>query len=94
MVDALLMLLAVARVTRMVTTDTITQSLRTRVIDTFGERSNVTYLVFCSWCSSVYVGAVGGAAWWMWHGSSALTAVTLALGASYAAGFLNSKADD
>lgn len=93
-VDALLTPLAVARVTRLITSDMITNPLRIWLVGYFGTDSKVSYLIMCDWCSSIYVGAVAGAAWWAWSGSSVFTGIVLALSGSYAAGFLNSKVDD
>lgn len=45
--------LAVARLTRLVTEDTITEPLRERLSD----RERLHYLITCPWCSSPYIAA-------------------------------------
>jgi hypothetical protein len=62
--------LAVARVTRIITADKITEGLRGRVIrwadrragidpaDPFAPTPLLSYFVTCPWCVSIYVGAV------------------------------------
>jgi len=85
------MALAVARVTRLVTTDRITQAPRNALLRKLDPEGLTAYLLVCSWCSSVYVGAAGAvvgslAGWWTWT-----TAVPAALAFSYIAGFLASR---
>jgi hypothetical protein len=86
-----LMTLAVARVTRLITSDRITEAPRNAVIRRLDPDGLFAYLLVCSWCSSVYVGAAGAAAgalagWWSWT-----MAVPAALAFSYVAGFLASR---
>lgn len=83
--------LATARLTRLVTTDRITQAPRRWALHKLPAESLGAYLLVCDWCVSVYVGAaVAGAgalagAWpWTW-----MAPVTLAL--SYVAGWLAGK---
>lgn len=93
----LLMTLAVARVTRLITTDVLFEEPRNRLIrrilraDPEGVlRNKVAYLVICDWCASVYVGAAGAGAWYAWHGTMPFMVTTAALAASYVTGFLAS----
>lgn len=83
--------LATARLTRLVTSDRLTQAPRHWVVRRLPEGSLLAYLVVCDWCVSVYVGgavAVAGAvagAWpWTW-------AAPAALAFSYVAGWLAAR---
>jgi len=96
-VDALTLItaaLATARITRLITTDTITEPIRVSAVRRLGVDSKIAYVIVCDWCSSMYVGAGVAASWWVWGDTKIWLASALALSASYAAGFLNSKADD
>lgn len=92
--------LAVARVTRLVTADKITEGLRGRVIrwadrragvdpaDEFPPTPLLAYLVTCPWCVSIYVGAVAAPLVY-WLGETPWTLVpALALAFSAVAGYL------
>jgi hypothetical protein len=83
-----LTLLAVARVTRLVNADRITQAPRDAIVRRLDPNGMAAYMVFCPWCVSVYVGAAGGAAWWAWGDTRIFTAAVLALAASHVAGLL------
>lgn len=83
-----LTLLAVARVTRLVNSDRITQAPRDAVVRRLDPDGLAAYMVFCPWCVSVYVGAAGSAAWWAWGETRIFTAAVAALAASHVAGML------
>lgn len=87
--------LAVARLTRMVTTDRITQAPRERLlrylISKYSEDALVVYLIICDWCVSVYVAAGVTAAWILAGDTLWFQAPAAALALSYVAGFLASK---
>lgn len=83
--------LVTARVTRLVTTDRITQAPRQWALRKLNSDSLIAYLIVCDWCASVYVGAAVSAAgavagvWsWFW-------VLPLSLVFSYVAGFLASR---
>lgn len=91
----ILTVLAVARVTRFITTDVLFNEPRgwvtTRVLRGNPDglwRNKIAYLIVCDWCASVYVGAAAAGAWYAWGETLWFMAVVLALSASYAAGFL------
>lgn len=84
----LLTVLAVARVTRLITSDRITQAPRDAFVSRLDPEGLMAYLVFCPWCVSVYTGAAGAAAWWAWGDTLLFTAAVLALAASHVAGIL------
>lgn len=95
-----LMMLAVARVTRLITTDVLFDAPRNwltrRILKGNPEgsvRTALAYLIICSWCVSIYVGAAGAAAWYVWHGSMLFVVITAALAASYVTGFLASMTE-
>lgn len=65
--------LAVARITRLVTTDKISEPVRVAVAQRLREGNAVAYLLHCQWCVSVWVGVpaagllcagYGWALWW------------------------------
>lgn len=60
-----LFLLAVFRATRLVTADAFPPlaAARRAVIRRFGDEHPISYLVECPWCVSVWLGALGAAAW-------------------------------
>jgi hypothetical protein len=55
--------LAVARVTRLVTTDRITLFLRRWVVNKWGEESEIAFLLHCPWCSSIWIAFPAGVIW-------------------------------
>lgn len=66
--ELLVTVLAVARVTRFVVADNLTEPLRTWVVGRFGEESKLAYLVNCFWCTSIWVGApIAGVAFLFQH---------------------------
>lgn len=56
--DASVDALAVHRLTKLVIDDHITEPLRNKVYERFGDpsESKISYLVGCPWCVSVYMG--------------------------------------
>lgn len=98
----ILMVLAVARVTRLITTDTLFDTPRGKVIGWLTDHGQATdrpvrgalaYLLVCDWCASMYVGAAGSGLWWAWGETMPFMTVCAALAASYVAGFLASKTE-
>lgn len=92
-----LMVLAVARVTRLITTDVLFEEprgwLTRRILAPNPEgviRGKLAYLVICSWCVSIYTGAAGAGAWYAWGETMPFMVITAALAASYVTGFLAS----
>lgn len=85
------MALATARVTRLITRDRLLAAPRRAVLRALPDDHVLAYLVVCDWCVSVYTGtlaAVGGA----WAGSWAWWWVpALALAFSYVTGWLASR---
>lgn len=66
--------LAVWRLTRLVTRDKLTESIRFWVAGKLGAASKLTYLIHCHWCSSIWVAAATAPApiliadltwWWL-----------------------------
>lgn len=83
--------LATARLTRLVTADRITDAPRNWIIRRLPRESLLAYLLVCSWCSSIYVGAGMGAAWWAWGDHRWFAAAAGALAFSYVAGWLSGR---
>lgn len=95
-----LMMLAVARVTRLITTDVLFDAPRNRLTRRIlkgnpeGQvRVALAYLIICSWCTSIYVGAAGAGAWYAWGETMPFMVITAALAASYVTGFLASMTE-
>lgn len=95
-----LMMLAVARVTRLITTDVLFDAPRNwltrRILAPNPEgpvRVALAYLIICSWCVSIYVGAAGAGAWYAWGETMPFVVITAALAASYVTGFLASMTE-
>ena len=84
--------LATARLTRLITTDTIFTVARNRVIVALPARLEpVAYLLTCAWCMSMYTGAVTAAGWYAWGDSRWFAAVTAALAFSHITGWLAAR---
>lgn len=81
--------LATARITRLVTTDRITEAPREWALRRLDLNGLLSYLITCAWCVSVYAGAgvvaviAWGPSWSVW--------ILTALAFSYVAGYLASK---
>ena len=90
----ILTMLAVARVTRLITADYLTADARAWALKRLDGHDKLQYLLVCAWCSSMWIGAAAAAAWWAWGDNRIYTAVCAALAASYAAGWLASKEGD
>lgn len=92
---------ATARLTRLITSDAITRHLREgavrRLVEHEGDprrwRGELAYLIMCSWCSSVWVGAAVAGTWWAWGGSMWYQAACAALTASHVTGALASATE-
>lgn len=85
------MALATARVTRLITRDRILQAPRRAVLRALPDDHLLAYLVVCDWCVSVYTGTLAAAvsvwaAGWSWWWVPAL-----ALAFSYVTGWLASR---
>ncbi|MFD3535229.1 hypothetical protein [Streptomyces sp. NPDC058664] len=85
------MALATARVTRLVTRDRILDAPRRAVLRALPDDNLLAYLVVCDWCVSVYTGAAAAAVgawagWWSWAWVPALL-----LAFSYVTGWLASR---
>lgn len=60
------LLLAVARLTRLVTLDKIMQPARGWVVERCGADSQLAYLVHCPWCMSPWIAAaLTPVTWWL-----------------------------
>lgn len=87
--------LATARLTRLITSDKLTERPRlwllTQVIRRRGEDSLLAYLITCTWCVSVYTGAAVAAGWYLWSDQKIFTACVAALAFSYVTGWLTAR---
>lgn len=96
MITLILALGAVARITRLITSDRITEAPRDWILDRINPLGLGTYLITCPWCMSVYVGFVVAPAAHYFGDGPWFTIPAVALTASYVTGFLASltKGDD
>lgn len=94
-ITLILAALATARLTRLVTTDRITEAPRLGLVNAAMARDwdLAAYLLTCPWCVSIYTGAGVGAAWWAWGDTRWFTAACAALAFSHTAGYLASRED-
>jgi hypothetical protein len=93
-VPLLVYALAVARVTGLITTDTITESARNALIGWLDDRPRtlgafVATLITCPWCASVWVAAVAAPLAWLWGYEPVLLVPALALAFSQVTGMIS-----
>lgn len=90
MASLILITLAVARLTHLVTKDELALPFRRWVISRWGDDSRLAYLVHCTWCTSIWVAIPGGISWafTMLHPQLWWLALPAALAMSYVAGLL------
>jgi hypothetical protein len=94
LIEIAVVVFAVARLTRLVTEDKITDPLRTAVAVRLPAGSMWTYLLYCRWCVSIWVAVPAAAVWWSvsavprWSGRWWLDVPVAALALSYATGLL------
>jgi hypothetical protein len=86
--------LAFVRVVYLVTTDSITEPTRDRLIGWLDDRphtlgSFVAKLITCPWCASIWLGAMAGPVIWFWGDWGPLLVVALCLALSQVAGMLS-----
>jgi hypothetical protein len=94
-----LTVLAIARVTRLITTDHVFDTQRDWVLSHVMREGReepawrvlLAYLIFCPWCMSMYVAAPVACAYAVWGETMPYMTVVLALAASHVTGFLASK---
>jgi hypothetical protein len=90
----LIYVLAVARLTGLVVTDTITEGLRDRLIGWLDDRpqtlgSFVATLIQCPWCASIWISVVAGPLVWFWGESPVMLIPALILAFSQVAGMIS-----
>jgi hypothetical protein len=91
---AVITALAVARVTRLVTTDFIFAKPRARLINTLGTAHPLSYLLTCPWCMSIWI-AAGASPMMYWWGQSAWFLVPAgALAMSHLTGLMSRGEDE
>ena len=81
-------ILAVHRMTHLVIDDKITEPLRDKIFDKFGQPHETwTYLLTCPWCASIWVAAlaVAGILWFplVWSPVALILALSSATGLIY-----------
>ena len=90
--DLVILALATARLTRLVTTDTIFAPLRERIWKRFPpESSRYGYLITCNWCTSIYAATLVVSMYRIIEKPTIFVSMILAL--SMIAGFVANRAD-
>jgi hypothetical protein len=91
MSDWLLVLLVIGatmRATRLVTADKISEPIRERLIERWGEESQRAYLITCDYCASMYVAPVIATVAVLWPDNRVIIIGLIALTASFVAGYV------
>lgn len=83
--------LAVARVTGLITTDTITENARDSLITRLDDRPQtmgayLTTLITCPWCAGMWISLIAAPLVWFWGDSPYMLVPALALALSQATG--------
>lgn len=84
-----LALLTIARLTRLVTADTLTAPARVWLQVRLPSRA--AYLIGCPWCASVYLGAAVAVPVVLWPSNRVVLAALVALAGSHVAGWLATR---
>jgi hypothetical protein len=94
LIEVAVVLFAVARVTRLICEDKVTEQLRAAAAVRLPAGSMLTYLLYCRWCVSVWVAVLAAAVWCAvsalprWSGHWWIDVPAAALALSYATGLL------
>ena len=87
--------LAAARITRLITADKISEPIREWIVRKRGPESQISYLIYCRWCTGLYASIVASICVWFGAGLRHLMPVSgwfaipaLALAFSYLIGLL------
>lgn len=88
---AVIAVLAAARITRLVTRDTITAPLRMAVVNRAGIESKLAELIQCDWCTGMWVSAATMGAAWAWGEHQWLTVPLTVLAAAHVVGWLATR---
>lgn len=88
---AVIVALAAARITRIITRDAITAPARMWLVNRLGVESKIAELLQCDWCTGFWVsfGVVGAA--WEWGDRAWLTWPLTGLAVAHLVGWLASK---
>lgn len=90
-VQIVVAMLAVARLTRLLTQDKITIKIRQWIINRWGADSWQSTLIHCEWCTSIWVSLLVMPVVVLVSGGGVLLALLSVPAASYVTGFLISK---
>lgn len=88
---AILTFLAAARITRIITRDSITQPARTWAVNRLGIDSKPAELLQCDWCTGVWVSILVTGAAWMWGDHWWISWPVTALAGAHIVGWLASR---
>ncbi|MGI5151356.1 hypothetical protein ACQEVC_34170 [Plantactinospora sp. CA-294935] len=94
LIEIVVVLLAVARLTRLVTADQVTRRAREVIVRRLRDGSPLAYLAFCRWCLSVWIAFPAAAGWWAlsvvprWSGHWWVDVASVALALSHGTGLL------
>lgn len=79
---------AIARVTRLITADKLTEPIREWLTDRWGEESKRAYLVSCDYCASMYVAPIIATVAVLWPTNRVIIIGLIALTASFVSGLI------
>ncbi|MFH8679641.1 hypothetical protein [Streptomyces lydicus] len=84
---------ATCRITRFLTKDALAAGFRSWVADRFGDDSKPSYLVSCSWCTSIWVASATAVLAHRAGGTTGFQITAAALSLSYLAGLASQWLD-
>jgi len=87
-VELILIALATARLTRLVTADKLTEGARNWVLRRLNPEGKPAYLLTCDWCASMYTSVAVVGVWHAWGESMWAMGALAVLAASYVTGAL------
>ena len=79
---------ATVRLTRLVTADYLTHTIRDKLTDRWGEDSHRAYLIGCDYCASMYLAPIVATVGVLWPDNRVVIIGLIALTASQIAGML------
>jgi Protein of unknown function (DUF1360) len=83
--------LATARITRLITRDSITQPIRTAAVNRVGIDSRIAELIQCDWCTGMWASAAVMGAAWAWGEHWWVQVPLLILAAAHVVGWLATR---
>lgn len=97
MIDPVLLViyaLAVARVTGLIVTDSLTEPVRDKIIEQLDDRpgtlgQSIATLIECPWCAGMWISLIAAPLVWAWGESPVMLVLALALAFSQVTGMIS-----